>query len=152
MATLPWGDPERADDLAEAFAAASGEPLLEAKVRLELSEAAYIDRRMDEAREHARAAEILGREHDDAETVVSALDMRTAVALNVPGGVEADQLIEQAGRLAAGLELSPRMVNARRMAVIRELFRGDTAVAVDSVAALMDEVRPAARSAGSPGC
>ena len=67
--------------------------------------------------------------------------MRTAVALNVPGGVEADQLMEQAGRLAAGLELSPRMVNARQMAVMRELFRGNTAVAVDGITALMDEVR-----------
>ncbi|MDX6258434.1 MAG: hypothetical protein QOH84_122, partial [Kribbellaceae bacterium] len=130
--------------LAEAFEAASGDPQLEARVRILRSNSAYFDRRLDDAQADAQAAEMLARECGDTEALVEALSAASSVQM-ARGGEHgsSDALLEQAAELSRALPLSKAVVNARQMAAMRELFRGRTSAAIEQISALVDEVREA---------
>jgi DNA-binding CsgD family transcriptional regulator len=131
----------RIELLAEAFEAAVGDDLLEAKVRIIRSHSAYFDRRLDEAREDARVAEELARKCGDTEVLVDALSAANPVEIAVGGGVASDRLLAQAAELAMGLPLTKTVVHARQMGAMRELFLGRTEEAIAGIGALVDEVR-----------
>ncbi|TWD81906.1 regulatory LuxR family protein [Kribbella amoyensis] len=132
---------QRIELLDEAFEAALGDDQLLAKVRVVQSHSAYFDRRLDDAREDARAAEELARKCDDTEVLVDALSAANSVEIAVGGGQTADRLLEQAAELALELPLTKTVVHARQMAAMRELFRGRTDAAITGISGLVDEVR-----------
>jgi DNA-binding CsgD family transcriptional regulator len=137
-----WSDrAQRLKLLEDAFEAARGEDVLEARVRIERSHSAYFDRRLDEAREDAGIAADLARRIGDTEVLVNALSAANTVELAVGGGEASDRTLEQAAELAGGLALSRTVVHARQMSAMRELFRGRTDEAVAGIRALVDEVR-----------
>jgi DNA-binding CsgD family transcriptional regulator len=137
-----WPDRhKRAELLAAAFADAGGDPSLEARVRIQRSTSAYFDRRLGDARDDALAAEELARENGDTEAIIEALRAASAVEISVGGGEAADRLLEEAGRLAAGMELTESTFPARQMAAMRELFRGHCDAAWENISALVSEVR-----------
>ncbi|ADB30433.1 transcriptional regulator, LuxR family [Kribbella flavida DSM 17836] len=137
-----WPEREqRIELLAEAFEAAAGDDRLEAQVRIVRSHSAYFDRRLDDAREDARVAEQLARRCGDTEALVDALSAAHPVEIAVGGGQASDRLLGQAGELALGLPLTKTVVHARQMAAMRELFRGNTAAAIEGIGPLVEEVR-----------
>jgi DNA-binding CsgD family transcriptional regulator/DNA polymerase III delta prime subunit len=132
---------QRSGLLGDAFEAARGDDLLEARVRIERSYSAYFDRRLADAREDAQVAEDLARRAGDTEVLVDALSAASSIELAVGGGDASDRLLEEAAVLAGGLPLSRTVVHARQMAAMRELFRGRTDEAVAGISTLVDEVR-----------
>lgn len=142
LADAMWSDRDhRVALLAEAFDAARGDDLLEARVRIERSHSAYFDRRLDDAREEARIAEVLALRSGNAQALVDALSAANSVELAVGGGDTSDRLLARAAELAGGLPLTRTVVHARQMAAMRDLFRGRTAEAVAEISALVGEVR-----------
>ena len=127
--------------LAEAFEAASGDPQLEARVRILRSNSAYFDRRLDDAQTDAQEAERLARECGDVEALVDALSAASTVQIARGGEQTSDDLLEQAAELSRGLPLTKAVVDARQMAAMRELFRGRTGEAIEQISALVEEVR-----------
>ena len=137
-----WPEREqRLELLADAFAAASGDDRLEARVRIMRSHSAYFDRRLDDAHEDAMEAERLGRQAGDIEVVVDALSAAASAHIVRGGEQTADTLLEQAAELSRGLPLTKTVVQARQMAAMRELFRGRTSEAIEAITALLEEVR-----------
>jgi DNA-binding CsgD family transcriptional regulator/DNA polymerase III delta prime subunit len=132
---------ERVELLADAFQAARGDDVLEARVRILRSHSAYFDRRLDDARTDAQVAQDLARRSGNTEVLVDALSAANSVELAVGGGDASDRLLQQAAETAGGLPLTRTVVHARQMAAMRELFRGRTGEAVASISALVDEVR-----------
>ncbi|MEV8373781.1 AAA family ATPase [Kribbella sp. NPDC056861] len=129
--------------LAEAFEAAAGDLQLEARVRILRSNSAYFDRRLDDAQTDAQEAERLARECGDTEALVDALSAASSVQIARGGDHSSDSLLEQAAELSRGLPLTKAVVGARQMAAMRELFRGRTDAAIESISTLVDEVRTA---------
>jgi DNA-binding CsgD family transcriptional regulator len=130
---------QRTELLDQAFAEAEGIDVLEAKVRVRRAGAAYFDRRLDDAMEDADKALALSRGAGDTEVLLSALGMLAAIEHLTGDG--ADALHQEAGRLAAGRELTAIVVEARQMAAMTELFQGRSEEAYAQITALVDEVR-----------
>ncbi len=131
--------PQRAELLEQAFADASGDDLLEAKVLVRRASAAYFERRMDEAREDSEQALVLSRQAGDVEVELGALQI--LASYHYVSGDGADAIHSEAGRLAAGRELTYNVVSARQMAAMTELFQGNLDAAYEQITALLDEVR-----------
>jgi DNA-binding CsgD family transcriptional regulator len=142
LADTVWSErDQRIALLADAFRTAQGNDVLEARVRIERCHSAYFDRRLGDAREDARIAELLARRSGDVPALVDALTAANTVELAVGGGDRSDRLLEHAAALAGGLPLTRTVVHARQMAAMRELFRGRTAAARTAISTLVDEVR-----------
>jgi DNA-binding CsgD family transcriptional regulator len=115
-----------------AFCDATDAPDLLAKVRLHRSRKAYYDGDFEATLAELKRAEEVAEQSGDTERLAEVVCWRGTVM----EGREGDDLLERAGELARGLALTQPVVNARQLAAMSRLFRGDVPEAIRRIEAL----------------
>jgi DNA-binding CsgD family transcriptional regulator len=119
-----------------AFADATGDLGLLARVRLYRAVKAHYDRDTAEALAELKRAEETAEHSGDLDCLVEVLGWRGSFH----DGIEGDQILERAGELALGLPLTRPVVAARQLAAMSRLHRGDVAEAIRRIESLRTAV------------